>query len=133
MSCMIMSQNSLVESQKTLLQSFGEITDILKAISHPNRFKILILLFSGPQTFQTFLDELNLKKSALASHLDQLKRNSLVEKMHHGTYKITDDGLSYMQALEAIYEQSEAYKIVQQRYKPAKAFLERKKAGKESK
>ncbi|MHA2232613.1 MAG: ArsR/SmtB family transcription factor [Candidatus Hodarchaeales archaeon] len=126
-------RKSLEDAQKSLLQSSSEITAILKAISHPNRFKILTLLFSGPQTFQTFLDELNLKKSALASHLDQLKRNSLVEKMHHGTYKITDDGLSYMQALEAIYDQSEAHKIVQQRYQPAKAFLDRKKAEKESK
>lgn len=122
-------QKSLEAAQQSLLQSSREITAVLKAISHPNRFKILILLLSGPQTFQTFLEELSLKKSALASHLDQLKRNSLVEKMHHGTYKITTDGLSYMQALETIYDQSEARKIAQQRYQPAKAFLERKKAG----
>ena len=126
-------QKSPEATQQSLLQSSREITAILKAISHPNRFKILILLLSGPQTFQTFLDELNLKKSALASHLDQLKKNALIEKLHHGTYKITTDGLSYMQGLETIYAQSEALKIGQQRYQPAKAFLERKKVGNESK
>jgi predicted transcriptional regulator len=127
-----MNKKSLEGAQQSLLQSSREITAILKAISHPNRFKILILLLSGPQTFQTFLDELNLKKSALASHLDQLKKNALVEKLHHGTYKITNDGLSYMQALDTLYAQSEARKIGQKRYQPAKAFLERKKAGNES-
>ncbi len=126
-------QKSLETAQQSLLQSSREITAILKAISHPNRFRILTLLLSGPQTFQTFLEELNLKKSALASHLDQLKKNALVEKMHHGTYKITNDGLSYLQALETTYAQSEARSIAQQRYRPAKAFLERKKAGNESK
>ena len=124
MSCMIMSQNSLEESQKTLLQSFGEITDILKAISHPNRFKILILLLDGAKTFQTLLDKTKLKKSALANHLTQLKEKLLIDKIQHGMYIITHDGKNFIQAIESAYKQSEEFKL---QYQLAKSFLDRKK------
>lgn len=119
-----MNQNSLVESQKTLLQSFGEITDILKAISHPNRFKILILLLDGSKTFQTLLDKTKLKKSALANHLTHLKDKLLIDKIQHGMYFITHDGKNFIQAIESAYKQSEEFKL---QYRLAKSFLDRKK------
>ena len=121
---MIMSQNSLEESQKTLLQSFGEITDILKAISHPNRFKILILLLDGSKTFQTLLDKTKLKKSALANHLTHLKDKLLIDKIQHGMYFITHDGKNFIKAIESAYKQSEEFKL---QYRLAKSFLDRKK------
>ena len=54
-------KKSLDESKKTLLQSFNEIAAILKALVHPSRLKILILLLNEPQTFQKLLDEIKLK------------------------------------------------------------------------
>jgi predicted transcriptional regulator len=119
-----MSQNSTEESQKTLLQSFGKITDILKAISHPNRFKILIFLLDGPKTFQTLLDKTELKKSALANHLTHLKDNLLIDRIQHGMYFITHDGINFIQAIESAYKQSEEFKL---QYRLAKSFLDRKK------
>jgi len=121
---MIMNQNSLEESQKTLLQSFGEITDILKAISHPNRFKILILLLDGSKTFQTLLDKTKLKKSALANHLTHLKDRLLIDKIQHGIYFITHDGKNFVQAIESAYKQSKEFKL---KYRLAKSCLDRKK------
>jgi len=104
------SKNHLDKSEELLLNSFDEITAILTAIGHPNRFKILILLLKGPLTFQALLKEMNLKKSALANHLTHLKNKSLVEKIQHGTYKITDDGRNYIQSIEAAYRESEVRK-----------------------
>ena len=119
------STKSLEEIQKSLLQSFSEVSTILKAINEPNRLKILILLLCEPQTFQNLLIETELKKSALANHLTSLKANSLVEKIHHGTYKITNDGKGYLQAIEKMYQESEARKISEQKYQFTKAFLKR--------
>jgi predicted transcriptional regulator len=109
------------------LQSFSEVSTVLKAISEPNRLKILIFLLSEPQSFQDLLAETNLKKTALANHLTSLKSNSLIEKIHHGTYRISNDGRSYLQAIENMYQKSEARKISEQRYQFTKAFLERNK------
>lgn len=120
-------KKSLENSQESLLQSFNDIIDILKTIAHPNRFKILILLLTGPQAFQSLLEELKLKKSALANHLTHLKDKSLIEKVHHGTYKVTNDGKCFLQAIDTMYTQSENQKMFQQRYQPVKTFLGRKK------
>ena len=118
------------KSQESLLISFDEITAILTAIGHPNRFKILILLLKGPLTFQALLKATNLKKSALANHLTHLKNKSLIEKIQHGTYKITDDGRNYVQSIEAAYRESEArkkkIKEAEQREELARTFLERR-------
>lgn len=117
-------------SQDLLLNSFDEIVPILRAIGHPNRLKILIFLLEGPLSFQELLNTMNLQKSALANHLTHLKNTSLIEKVHHGTYKITDDGRTYMQSIEAAYRESETrkkkIKEAKQREKLAKSFLERK-------
>jgi len=101
---MMESKNPLDKSEELLLNSFDEITALLTAIGHPNRFKILILLLKGPLTFQALLKEMNLKKSALANHLTHLKDRTLVEKIQHGTYKITDDGRNYVQTIKLLIE-----------------------------
>lgn len=118
------------ESQELFFSSFDEIVAILKAIGHPNRFKILILLLKGPLSFQELLDTMNLQKSALANHLTHLKNRSLVEKIKHGTYRITDDGKNYLQSIEAAYRESEVRKRkireTKQREELARSFLERR-------
>ncbi len=127
---MMENKTPLDKSQKLLLSSFDEIIAILTAIGHPNRFKILILLLKGPMTFQALLEEMNLKKSALANHLTHLKNKSLVEKIQHGTYKITDDGRNYIHAIEVTYRESKLRKKkieeTKQRQELARSFLERK-------
>ena len=124
------NKNPLDKSQELLLSSFDEIIATLTAIGHPNRFKILILLLKGPMTFQALLEEMNLKKSALANHLTHLKNKSLVEKIQHGTYKITDDGRNYIHAIEVTYRESKLRKKkieeTKQRQELARSFLERK-------
>lgn len=119
-----------LESQELLLSSCDELVSILTTLGQSNRFKILVLLLKGPMTFQVLLNEIKLKKSALANHLNHLKERSLIEKIQHGTYAITDDGRTYVEAIEAAYRKSEARKRkieeARQRHELTKTFLERK-------
>lgn len=117
-------------SQEFLMNSSDDIVSILKTISHINRFRILILLLNGPLTFQTLLEQIDLKKSALANHLAELKDSNLVEKTHHGTYKISENGKNYIKSIEKTYR---ANKVIgkkvwesKQREQLSKSFLERK-------
>ncbi|BDZ70778.1 ArsR/SmtB family transcription factor [Methanobacterium petrolearium] len=123
-------KNDLNPSQEFLLKSFDEILLILKAMGNSSRLKILILLVNRPLNFQTLLDEMNLKKSALANHLTQLKNLGLVEKIQHGTYGITEDGKRYIFFIEKSFKDSKKVKIkrkeIRQRKNLAKSFLERK-------
>lgn len=119
-----------LESQEFLLSSCDELVSILTTLGQSSRFKILVLLLKGPMTFQALLNELRIKKSALANHLNYLKERSLIEKIQHGTYAITDDGRTYVEAIEAAYRKSEARKRkieeARQRHELTKTFLERK-------
>ena len=100
-----------------LQNSFDDITLVLKSISHPSRLKILILLMKGALSFQALLDMMGLKKSGLANHLTNLKEAGLVEKIQHGTYRITEDGINYLKAIEETYRVSNSRKKLQQESK----------------
>lgn len=124
-------KSNLNPSQEFLLDSSNEIVSILKTIAHPNRFKILVLLLEGSSTFQILLEETDLKKSALANHLNDLKDKFLVEKVQHGTYIITEDGKNYIKSIETTYRENmvmkRKIKETKQRMELAKSFLERNK------
>ena len=111
-------------------RSFDEIVNMIKAIEHPNRLKILIGLLKDPKTFQELKSITNLEKSALSSHLIKLLELNLVEKYQHGNYRITDDGLELLGAIESAYQKSEIRKKneleVKQRKKAINSFLESK-------
>ncbi len=113
-----------------LMNSSDEIVSILKTIAHINRFKIMVLLLNGPLNFQTLLEEMDIKKSALANHLTELKNHNLVDKVQHGTYKITENGKNYIISIEKTYKEN---KVVEkkiweskQRKQLSKSFLERR-------
>ncbi|WP_350226357.1 ArsR/SmtB family transcription factor [Methanobacterium ferruginis] len=103
---------------------------ILKAIGNPGRLKILILLWNGPLNFRTLLDEMDLKKSALANHLTQLKNTGLIEKIQHGTYCLSDDGKKYIYTIGNVFKESKKMKMkrkeIEQRKNLTMSFLERK-------
>lgn len=117
-------------SQEFLMDSSDEIVSILKTIAHINRFKILVLLLNGPLSFQTLLEEMDIKKSALANHLTELRNSNLVDKIQHGTYKITENGINYINSIEKIYKENKAIEKrvweSKQRENLTRSFLERK-------
>lgn len=123
-------KSDLELSQEFLMNSSEDIVSILKTIAHINRFRILILLLNGPLTFQTLLEKIDIKKSALANHLTELKDSNLVEKTHHGTYEISENGKNYIKSIEKIYKESKVIEKkvweAKQREQLSKSFLERK-------
>ena len=118
-------------TQNSLQKSFERISTILKAMGQENRLKILIMLLSEPRTFQTLCDETDLKNTALSNHLTKLRAAMLIEKMQHGLYKITEDGLKFLEAIETTYEESKVREIEEkgalQKYQLTETFLHRKK------
>jgi predicted transcriptional regulator len=123
-------KSDLDPSQEFLISSSDDIVSILKTIAHINRFRILVLLLSGPSTFQMLLEQMDIKKSALANHLAELKDSNLVEKTHHGTYEISENGKNYIKSIEKIYRENEVIEKkvweAKQREQLSKSFLERK-------
>lgn len=123
-------KSDLDSSQEFLINSSNEIISILKTIAHINRFRILVLLLNGPLTFQTLLEQMDIKKSALANHLTELKDSNLVDKIQHGTYEISENGKNYIRSIEKTYKENKAVekKIWEskQREQLSRSFLERK-------
>jgi predicted transcriptional regulator len=123
-------KSDLDPSQEFLINSSDEILSILKTIAHVNRFRILVLLLKGPLTFQTLLEQMEIKKSALANHLMELKNNNLVDKIQHGTYQISENGMNYIKSVERTYRENKTIEKriweSKQREKLSKSFLERK-------
>jgi predicted transcriptional regulator len=128
---MIMDKKSYLDpSQEFLMNYSDEILSILKTITHISRFRILVLLLNGPLTFQTLLEQMDIKKSALANHLTELQNSNLVNKIQHGTYDISENGKNYIKLIEKTYKENiNLEKKVwesKQREQLSKAFLERK-------
>jgi len=116
------------ELKKSLEQSFDDILAIIKAMGNQNRLKILITLLSGEKSFQTLMSETDLQKTALSNHLTLLFKKSLIEKPDYGKYKITQDGVEFIRAIQAVYYQSDTQRkkeleIIQGR-KLSETFLE---------
>ena len=116
------------ELKESLEQSFDDVLAIIKAMGNQNRLKILITLLSGEKSFQTLMSETNLQKTALSNHLTLLFKNSLIEKPDYGKYKITQDGVEFIRAIQAVYYQSDTQRkkeleIIQGR-KLSETFLE---------
>ena len=86
--------------------SFYEIASILKTIGNQKRFKILLSLLEGVQSFGYLLNETNLQRTALSNHITKLVNMKLIEKVNFGIYKITGDGLEFMKALDKAYYES---------------------------
>jgi len=103
-------KSNLNPSQEFLISFSDDIVSILKTIAHINRFRILVLLLNGPSTFQMLLEQMDIKKSALANHLAELKDSNLVEKTHHGTYEISENGKNKTNQLKKLTEKIKSLK-----------------------
>jgi DNA-binding transcriptional ArsR family regulator len=104
----IMSEdNSQLKLRESLQRSFNELMLVLKAFGTPNRLKILITLLDGPKTFQELIDSVEIKQTALSNHLASLKDASLVDKIHHGYYRVTQKGIEFLFAIDKAYQESQ--------------------------
>jgi DNA-binding HxlR family transcriptional regulator len=86
--------------------SFTEITEILKVLGNAKRLKILIYLLNGSQSYNSIVNELQLKKTAISNHLTHLLTVGLIQRGDYGIYEITEDGIEFLKAIERAYQNS---------------------------
>ena len=101
-----------------ILESYKDITIILKAAGSSKRLLILGYLLKGPRSFSFMLDRLNVKRTTINHHLDLLLRSKLIEKEEWGRYQITEAGIEFIVSIINAYKlinnntQSEHEKIL---------------------
>ena len=83
---------------------FLALSTILKVLGNETRLKILILLLKGTQSYSSIVNELQLKKTAISNHLNQLLEVNLIKREDYGIYEITKDGLEILTAIEVGYQ-----------------------------
>jgi DNA-binding HxlR family transcriptional regulator len=110
--------------QEMLTESFVDVNIILKALGTSQRQKILITLLDGPKTFQELKDQVNLGRTALSNHLAILKDASLIGKIHHGYYRITQKGQDFLQAIYLAYEHSQTEEAKQKEAEQKKYLMD---------
>ena len=81
---------------------------ILKALSHPARYSILLRLMAGPRGFSRLAEEVygeNVETGRIAGkfvyHLNVLKKARLIEP-HEGKWRITPLGLRALEIVEKL-------------------------------
>jgi len=99
--------------KKEIIGSLDNISKLGKAVAHPKRLQLLVLLLDEHRDFSTLIDETDLKKTALSKHLTQLMENSLVAKQGRGIYHITTDGKDLLKAMTSVYKDSKSREQLQ--------------------
>jgi len=87
-----------------ILESYKDITIILKAAGSSKRLVILGYLLKGPRSFSFMLDRLNVKRTTINHHLDLLLRSKLIEKEEWGRYQITEGGIEFIVSIINAYK-----------------------------
>ena len=89
---------------KIILESYKDITMVLKATGSSKRLIILGYLLKGPRSFSFMLDRLKIKRTTINHHLDQLLKSKLIEKEKWGRYQITEAGVEFVVSIVKAYK-----------------------------
>jgi predicted transcriptional regulator len=120
----MINQQPAEELQSSLIESFQKIEPILKALGTEQRQKLLISFLDGPKSFQELKEQLNLGRTAVSNHLRILKQVELIDKIHHGYYRITQKGQVFLQAINWAYEFSQTQELKRKEAEQKKFLLE---------
>ncbi|TXT67071.1 MAG: hypothetical protein BAJALOKI1v1_190014 [Promethearchaeota archaeon] len=101
-----MQNKSIFELVELLEANFNNLLEVIKSMANDNRLKILISLLLGEKSFEELKAITNLKKTALSNHLTTLMNIPLIERPDHGIYKLKDDALLFLNAINDAYLQS---------------------------
>ena len=117
---------SLVDSMS---ESSMEIVSILKALGNRYRFQILLKLITGAKSFGTIVNSTNREKTAISNHLVHLIEAKLIEKGDYGIYRISEDVIEFMKAIDSEFQKSPTRQLKKfqdlQSRKITKSFLNR--------
>jgi DNA-binding transcriptional ArsR family regulator len=88
-----------------ILDSYKDITVVLKAAGSSKRLVILAYLLKGPKSFSFMLDRLKIKRTTINHHLDLLLKSQLIEKEEWGRYQITEAGIEFVTGIINAYKE----------------------------
>lgn len=94
--------NDYIEGRKTILEKIELMAKQLKAVSDPNRLKLLACLKKGEVCACDFVDVLNISQPAVSQQLKKLKEAGIIVERPAGTwkhYRLNDALPPYMQAI----------------------------------
>ena len=97
------------ERRDSISSRLGVLSGLGKVISAPKRLDILIGLMDEAKAFQQIKSITGLEKSALSNHLRLLTNQGLIEKKHHGIYRITYQGYQLMVKLDDLIDETVDY------------------------
>lgn len=92
--------------QNVLFESSEGIAELLRSAAHPARIQILSLLSRGEHEFSKLVQDVDLSKTALANHMNQLIDKGLIQRVARGEYSLTADGEELLHAAATIYKES---------------------------
>ena len=87
-----------------ILESYKDITLVLKAAGSSKRLVLLAYLLKGPKSFSFMLDKLKIKRTTINHHLDLLIKSQLIEKEEWGRYQITEAGIEFVTGIINSYK-----------------------------
>ncbi len=104
-----------------LLSSIEEASELLKGISHPNRLRILLLVYEESLTHTELAQKLDIPKTTLSHHLNTLLHTKLIEKKERGMYSISIEGIDLIDSLSSLilsvkYHENERKAVQIRRY-----------------
>jgi len=85
------------------MENIEGMAEFLKAVSHPKRIQILVLLTKQSLNFAELKLQTNLKKTSLSNNLTILIEVKLIERFERGTYRITQDGQELLNIMNGFY------------------------------
>jgi len=95
--------NSKYDLKLFVLESLQELAELHKALDNPIRLEILARLLVEEKEFKNLQDEMNIPKTTLANHLNQLLEKVLVEKLDRGLYGISEDGEDILRSSSKVF------------------------------
>lgn len=105
------------------LENAENIAKLVTAVNHPNRIKILGLLYENPVKFGLFQREIELERTAISNHLTFLMERELVSKTSYGVYEITEDGKNLLKTIVDVYMKSKMQQIADQKKREEELLL----------
>jgi DNA-binding transcriptional ArsR family regulator len=89
--------------------SYNQLADILKALGHQDRIRIMIALSDGELRSQELMDQLGLNQANLSNNLIILRERGLVRSFRHGASSVSELTDLGKKIIRHLFEMKELY------------------------
>lgn len=96
--------------REILAESNEDIIQVIGSLANEKRLQLVHMLIIDQRDFGEMQEATDLSKTALVHHLNKLVEGGIVEKVDHGRYEISQDGLNLITSIVDRYSRSERRK-----------------------